>query len=78
VQNVVARVNFPHRGTWALISNSRGTVEKALLVLLQSIAKQSPCPVSPTLPSGCQAQGVNVSKMKYDNKYNKVNNNAIK
>jgi hypothetical protein len=33
--------------------------------------------VSPTPPSGCQAQGVNVSKIKYDDA-NKVNNNAIK
>jgi hypothetical protein len=29
--------------------------------------------VSPTPPSGCQAQGVKVTKMKYDNKCNKVN-----
>jgi hypothetical protein len=33
--------------------------------------------VSPTPPSGCQAQGVNVSKLKYDD-IDKVNNNAIK
>jgi hypothetical protein len=33
--------------------------------------------VSPTPPSGGQAQGVNVSKIKYDDA-NKVNNNAIK
>jgi hypothetical protein len=33
--------------------------------------------VFPTPPSGCQAQGVNVGKIKYDNE-NKVNNNAIK
>jgi hypothetical protein len=33
--------------------------------------------VSPTPLGGCQAQGVKVSKMKYDNKCNKVNNNAI-
>jgi hypothetical protein len=31
-----------------------------------------------TLPSGCQAEGVNVSKIKYDNKCIKVDNNAIK
>jgi hypothetical protein len=40
-------------------------------------ARQLPCLVSPTPPSGCQAQGVNVSKIKYDDA-NKVNNNAIK
>jgi hypothetical protein len=33
--------------------------------------------VSPTPPSVCQAQGVNVNKIKYDDA-NKVNNNAIK
>jgi hypothetical protein len=33
--------------------------------------------VSPTPPSGCQAQDVNISKIKYDDA-NKVNNNAIK
>jgi hypothetical protein len=31
----------------------------------------------PTPPSGCQAHGVNVSKIKYDDE-NKVNNNAVK
>jgi hypothetical protein len=34
--------------------------------------------VSPTPPSGCQAQGVNVSESKYDIKDGKLNNNAIK
>jgi hypothetical protein len=34
--------------------------------------------VSPTPPSGSQAQGVNVSKIKCDDNANKVNNNAIK
>jgi hypothetical protein len=34
--------------------------------------------MSPTPPSGYQAQGVNVSKSKYDMQYGKVNNNAIK
>jgi hypothetical protein len=29
--------------------------------------------VSPTTPSGCQTQGVNGSKIKYNNKCNKVN-----
>jgi hypothetical protein len=66
VQSVVVRVNFTHEGTRGLISNSRGTVEKAPVVLFKQPAKQLPCLISPTLPSGCQAQGVNVSKMKYD------------
>jgi hypothetical protein len=39
VQSVVARVNFPHEGTHGLISNSRGTVKKAPLVLLQATCK---------------------------------------
>jgi hypothetical protein len=39
VQSVVARVKFSHEGTWGLISNSRGTVEKAPLVLLQATCK---------------------------------------
>jgi hypothetical protein len=34
--------------------------------------------VSPTPPSGYQAQGVNVSKSKYDMQDGKVDNNAIK
>jgi hypothetical protein len=34
--------------------------------------------VSPTPPSGFQAQGVNVNKSKYDMQDGKVNNNAIK
>jgi hypothetical protein len=74
VQSVVARVNFSHEGTLGLISNSRGTVEKAIVVLLQATCKITS--LSPTPPSGCQAQGINVSKIKYDNA-NKVNNNTI-
>jgi hypothetical protein len=54
VHSVVARVKFPHEETQGLISNSRGTVEKALIVP----AKQLPCLVFPTPPSGCQAQGI--------------------
>jgi hypothetical protein len=34
--------------------------------------------MSPTPLSGCQAQGANISKIKYDNKCNKVNKNAMK
>jgi hypothetical protein len=66
VQSVIARVNFPHEGTQSLISNSRGTVEKAHIFFFKQPAKQFPCLVSPTPPSGFQAQGVNVSKIKYD------------
>jgi hypothetical protein len=39
VQSVVAKVNFPHEETRGLISNSRGPVEKALLILLQATCK---------------------------------------
>jgi hypothetical protein len=77
VQSVVAIVNFPHKGNWCLILNSRGIVEKALVVLLQATCKTTYCLISLTPSSGCQAQGVNVSKTKYDDA-NKVNNNAIK
>jgi hypothetical protein len=76
VQSVVARVNFPHEGTRGLISNSQGTVKKALVILLQATCKTIFCFVSPTLPSGCQAQGVNVSKINMI--CNKINNNTIK
>jgi hypothetical protein len=39
VQSVVARVNFPNERTQVLISNSRGAVKKAPLVLLQATYK---------------------------------------
>jgi hypothetical protein len=42
VQSVVARVNFPHVGNSGLILNSRGTVEKALIVLLPATCKIIP------------------------------------
>jgi hypothetical protein len=77
VQSVVARVNFPHEGTWGLISNSWEQLRKLSSFFFKQPAKQLPCLVSPTPPSGCQAQGVNISKIKYDDA-NKVNNNAIK
>jgi hypothetical protein len=44
----------------------------------QQPAKQFLVLVSPTPPSGCQAQGVNVSKSKYDMQYGEVNKNTIK
>jgi hypothetical protein len=64
VQSVVARVKFSHEGTRGLISNSQGTIEKALFVLVRQPTKQSPCLACPTPPSGCEEQGVNVSKIK--------------
>jgi hypothetical protein len=64
VQSVVARVNFPQEGNTGLISNSRGTVEKSIIILLQATCKQFLVLLSPTPSSGCQAQGVNVSKNK--------------
>jgi hypothetical protein len=61
VQSDVAREIFPTRVTWGLITNYRGTVEKALSVLIKQPAKQVPCLVSPTPPSGCQEQGFEIS-----------------
>jgi hypothetical protein len=58
VQSVLARVSFPHEETRGLISNSRGTVVKALFNLVRQPAKQSPCLAYPTPPSSCQPQGV--------------------
>jgi hypothetical protein len=52
VQSDVEREIFPIRVTRGLISNSRGTVKKALSVLIKQPAKQVPCLVSPTPPSG--------------------------
>jgi hypothetical protein len=78
VQSVVARVNFPHMETRGLLSNSRGIVRKLCSFFFKQPAKQFPRLVFPTPPGGCQAQGVNVSKIKYDNKCNKVNNNGMK
>jgi hypothetical protein len=43
----VARENFPTRVTGGLISDSRGTVKKALYVLVKQPAKQVPSLVSP-------------------------------
>jgi hypothetical protein len=52
---------FPTRVTQGLISNSQGTVEKALSILVRQLAKETPCLASPTPPSGCQAQGFEIS-----------------
>jgi hypothetical protein len=42
VQSIVARVNFLHEGNSELISNSRGTVKKALVILLPATCKTIP------------------------------------
>jgi hypothetical protein len=76
-QSVVAKVNFPHEGNRGLISNSREQSRKLSSFFFKQLAKQLSCLVSPNPPSDCQAQGVNVSKIKYDDTI-KVNNNAIK
>jgi hypothetical protein len=55
---------FSPRENSGFISNSWGRVEKALFILVRQPTKQSPCLASPTPPSGCQAQDVNVSKIK--------------
>jgi hypothetical protein len=55
-----------------------GNSQKSSARFFQQPAKQFLVLVSPTPPSGCQAQGVDVSKNKYDMQYGKVNNNAIK
>jgi hypothetical protein len=61
VQSDIAREIFPRRVTRGLITNSRGTVEKVLSVLVKKPAKQVPCLVSPTPPSGCQEQVFEIS-----------------
>jgi hypothetical protein len=53
--------NFFNKNNLGLISNSRGIVEKALFVLVRQPAKQVPCLVFPTPPSGCQARGFEIS-----------------
>jgi hypothetical protein len=67
-----------HEGNLGLISNSWEQSKNLLSFFLQQPAKQFLFLVSQTPPSGCQAQGVNVSKSRYDMQYGKVNNNAIK
>jgi hypothetical protein len=62
----VARQSSP-QDDLGLLSNSQETVEKALSVLIKQPAKQVPSLVSPTSPSGCQAQGFEIrtsNKMK--------------
>jgi hypothetical protein len=52
---------FSHKDKLGLISNSQGTVEKSLFVVVKQPAKQVPYLVSPTLPSGCQAQDFEIN-----------------
>jgi hypothetical protein len=63
VHSVVVRESSP-QGDSGLILNSQGTVKKALFVLIKQPAKHVPCLVSPTPPSGCQAQGFKISTAK--------------
>jgi hypothetical protein len=58
VQSVVSRVNFLHGKT-------RGLYQTLSSFFVKQPTKQFPCHVSPTPSSGCQAQGVNVSKYEY-------------
>jgi hypothetical protein len=64
VQSVVARVNFPHEETQSLYQTLGEQSQKLLSFFFKQPAKQLPRLVSPIPPSGCQAQGVNVSKYK--------------
>jgi hypothetical protein len=76
VQIVVARVNFSHEKTQSLYRTLRKPSKKLSLFFVKQPTKQFPCFMSQTPPSGCQAQGKNVSKIKI--LCNKINNNAIK
>jgi hypothetical protein len=76
VQSVVVRVNFSHEETQGLYRTLGEQSKKLSSFFFKQPAKQLPCLVSPTLPSGSQAQGVNVSKINM--RCNKVNNNVIK
>jgi hypothetical protein len=76
VQIVVARVNFLHEETRGLYQTLKEHSKKLSSFFVKQPTKKIPCLVSPTPPSGCQAQGVNVSKINMI--CNKINNNAIK
>jgi hypothetical protein len=66
VQSGVAWVNFPHEETWGLYRTLGEQSKKLSLFFIKQPTKQFSCLVSPTPSSGCQAQGVNVCKIKYD------------
>jgi hypothetical protein len=76
VQSVIARVNFCHKETRGLYQTPGEQLKKLSSFIIKQPTKQFPCLVSPTPPSGCQAQDVNVSKINMI--CNKINNNAIK
>jgi hypothetical protein len=76
VQSVVERVNFPHKETRGLYRTLGEQSKSSLRSLSSNLQKKIPCLVSPTPLSGCQAQGVDVSKINMI--CNKINNNAIK
>jgi hypothetical protein len=78
VQSIVARVNFSHERTQGLYRTLGEQSKKLRSFFFQQPAKQFLVLVSPTPPSGYQAQGVNASKSKYDMQNGKLNNNAIK
>jgi hypothetical protein len=63
VQYIVARVNFSHEETRGLYRTLGEQSKKLSSFFVKQPRKQFPCLVSPTLPSGYQAQGVNVSKI---------------
>jgi hypothetical protein len=75
VQSVVARVNFAHEETQGLNQTLGEQSKKLSSFFVKQPTKQFPCLVSPTPPSGCQAQGVNVSKINMI--CNKINNSVI-
>jgi hypothetical protein len=76
VQSVVARVNFPHEKTRGLYRTLGEQLKKLSSFFFKQPTTQFPCLVSSSPPSGCQAQGVNISKINMI--CNKINNNAIK
>jgi hypothetical protein len=63
VQSVVARVNFPHEETWSLYLTLGEESKKLSSFFIKQPTKQFSYLVSPTPPSSCQAQGVNVIKI---------------
>jgi hypothetical protein len=66
-----SKSKFSLRGNSGFISNSRGTLKKNLFVLVKQPTKQFPYLVSPTPLSGCQEEGVNVSKINMMTQINK-------
>jgi hypothetical protein len=67
--------SFPHEETRGLYRTLGEQSKKLSSFFVKQRTKQFLCLVSPTPPSGCQAQGVSVSKINMI--CNKINNNAI-